>query len=173
VFASAHPSPGANSTIDTRPSKHCKLQITCDPDLLHPTVFDLRQTTLAPSARRRASLLCAERTIAVASHQPVKIRGRPLSGPWQHVTGPLEPPKPVSFRVQPTTRRLLIDQIEQGQAWARTRVPGERSQPNSDPAAHKSGSGNESRSANLQFPENDPEDPAAHKLSAQLARARS
>ena len=71
--------------------------------------------TPAPSSRCRASLLCAARTAVVASRYPVKIRGRPFSGPWQHVTGPLEPPKLISFRVHPTTRRVFIDQTGQGQ----------------------------------------------------------
>lgn len=88
--------------------------ITCGPDL-HPTSFHSRQITPAPSSCCRASLLRAARTAAVASRYPVKIRGRPFSGPWQHVTGPSEPPKLISFRVHPTTRRAFIDQTGQGQ----------------------------------------------------------
>lgn len=111
-------SPSSRPTADidtaTEQTAQTSFLVTCDPDL-RPTSFASRQITPAPSSRCRASLLRAARTAAVASRYPVKIRGRPFSGPWQHVTGPLEPPRLISFRVHPTTRRVFIDQTGQGQ----------------------------------------------------------
>jgi hypothetical protein len=130
-----------NPDIDTATEQtpQTSSHITCDPDFR----FDSRQVTPAPSSRCRASLL---RAAAVASRYPVKIRGRPFSGPWQHVTGPLEPPKLISFRVHPTTASSVYRSNQPGARLTRARVPGEHIR---SEAAHKSAAGNESRTANL------------------------